>query len=141
MYDAMHFAEELAGRYRDDRPGLPALSISDPGHLTGVGNDYGYEFVFSRYLESHARPGDTLLAISTSGGSPNVVNAAASAQLRGIKVIALTGKAPCKLATHADIFLATPAGRYSDRVQELHIKLLHVLIEVTERHLFPENYL
>src|ERR1700690_4096774 len=87
MCDAMHFAEELSGRYRLDRPGLPAQSISDPGHLSCVGNDYGYEFVFSRYLESHAKKGDVLLAISTSGKSKNVLTAVEAAKKLGVKVI------------------------------------------------------
>ena len=92
MCDAMHFAEELTGRYRDDRMALPALSISDPSHLSCVGNDHGYEFVFSRFVEAMGRPGDVLLAISTSGNSPNVVRAAEAAKEAGMTVVGLTGK-------------------------------------------------
>ncbi len=140
MCDAMHFAEELSGRFRRDRPALAATSISDAGHLSCVSNDYGYEFVFSRYLEAHARAGDVLLAISTSGKSPNVLNAVQTAKAKGVKVIALTGKRESPLTEASDIPLATPAGAYADRVQELHIKLIHIMIELTERRLFPENY-
>src|SRR5215470_4251982 len=115
MSDAMHFAEELTGRYRETRPGLPALAISDAGHLTCVANDFGYEQVFARFLESHARPGDCLVAISTSGTSANVVNAAETARARGAKVIALTGKPGSTLESRADICICTPGGRYADR--------------------------
>ena len=140
MCDAMHFAEELSGRFRGDRPALAATSISDAGHLSCVSNDYGYAFVFSRYLEAHARAGDVLLAISTSGKSPNVLNAVQTAKAKGVKVIGLTGKRESPLTEVSDISLATPAGAYADRVQEIHIKLIHIMIELTERRLFPENY-
>jgi len=140
MSDAMHFAEELTGRYRDNRPGLPALAISDPGHLTCVANDFGYEHVFARFLESHARAGDCLLAISTSGTSPNVINAAQTAKARDARVIALTGTPESRLETLADICICTPGGRYADRVQELHIKVIHILIELVEREIFPGIY-
>jgi D-sedoheptulose 7-phosphate isomerase len=140
MCDAMHFAEELSGRYRLNRPALAAASISDPSHLSCVGNDYGYEHVFSRYLEAHARSGDVLLAISTSGTSANVVAAARAAKLKGVKVIALTGKPGATLGTLADIEICTPGGRFADRTQELHIKVIHILIESVERRLFPANY-
>lgn len=140
MCDAMHFAEELSGRFRGDRPALAATSISDAGHISCVSNDYGYEFVFSRYLEAHARAGDALVAISTSGTSKNVVNAALVARRKGVKVIGLTGKRECPLAEASDVLLATPAGAYADRVQELHIKLIHIMIELVERQMFPRNY-
>jgi len=141
MCDAMHFAEELSGRYRSDRPAYAAVSISDPSHLSCVGNDYGYEFVFSRYLEAHARSGDVLLAITTSGNSANVLRAAETARARGAKVIALTGRRGSKLDALADIVIATTGtSGYADRVQELHIKVIHILIELVERDLAPENY-
>jgi len=140
MCDAMHFAEELTGRFRDDRPGYAAIAISDPGHLSCVGNDYGYEQVFARYLGAHGRPGDVLLAISTSGTSRNVVAAAQAARALQLKVIALTGREDAPLAAGADIAIVTPGGRYADRVQELHIKVIHVLIELVERRLAPQNY-
>jgi D-sedoheptulose 7-phosphate isomerase len=140
MCDAMHFAEELSGRYRLDRKGLPAAAISDPGHLTCVGNDYGYEHVFARYLESHSVSGDCLLAISTSGKSKNILIAAQTARRIGMKTIALTGRPDSKLHPLVDIDICTPAGAYADRVQELHIKVIHILIELIERSLFPVNY-
>lgn len=140
MCDAMHFAEELTGRFRDDRPGYAALAISDAGHLSCVGNDYGYDQVFARFLEAHGRAGDVLLAISTSGTSKNVLAAAAVAQRIGVRVIALTGHAGTALTELADIAIVTPAGRYADRVQELHIKVIHILIELVERRLAPRNY-
>jgi D-sedoheptulose 7-phosphate isomerase len=140
MCDAMHFAEELTGRFRDDRRGYAALAISDPGHLTCVGNDYGYERVFARFIEAHGRGGDVLLAITTSGTSRNVVAAAQAARGLGMKVIALTGRAAAPIAELADIALVTPGGRYADRVQELHIKVIHILIELVERRLAPDNY-
>jgi D-sedoheptulose 7-phosphate isomerase len=139
MCDAMHFAEELSGRYREDRAALPAQAISDPGHLTCVGNDYGYERVFARYLEAHGRAGDVLLAISTSGTSANVLRAAETARARGVKVIALTGKPGTTLGTLSDVEVCTPGGRYADRVQELHIKVIHILIELVERALFQRS--
>lgn len=141
MCDAMHFAEELSGRYRLERRGLPAVAISDPGHLTCVANDYGYEHVFSRYVESHAQPGDCLVSISTSGRSANVVQAARAARDRGVQVIALTGRPGSPLGQLADIEICTPAGvGFADRIQELHIKVIHILIELVERRLFPEHY-
>ena len=140
MCDAMHFAEELTGRYRHDRPAIAAIAISDPSHIACVGNDYGYQFIFSRYLEAHARPGDILLAISTSGSSKNVMEAAQSAKKLNMKTICLTGKPECPLAELSDIHIPTPAGHYADRVQELHIKVIHILIELIERKLAPQNY-
>jgi len=141
MCDAMHFAEELSGRFRKDRRGLPAVAMSDPGYLTCAGNDFGYDRVFGRFLEAQGQPGDVLLAISTSGTSPNVLQAAEHARESGIKVIALTGRADAKLGKLADIHIPTPTGLpFSDRVQELHIKVIHILIELCERQLFPEHY-
>jgi D-sedoheptulose 7-phosphate isomerase len=116
------------------------MAICDPGHITCTANDYGYEHVFARFIEAQGKRGDVLLAISTSGKSPSVVNAAERARRLGLKVIALTGKTKSALGTNADIEICTPAGAYSDRVQELHIKVIHVLIELVERQLFPENY-
>lgn len=140
MCDAMHFAEELTGRFRDNRPGYAALAISDPGHLSCVANDYGYEQVFARFVEAHGRAGDLLLAISTSGTSRNVVAAALAAKQRKMKVIALTGRPGTPLAELADIAIVTVGGLYADRVQELHIKVIHILIELVERRLAPANY-
>jgi D-sedoheptulose 7-phosphate isomerase len=140
MCDAMHFAEELTGRFRDNRPGYAALAISDASHLTCVGNDYGYEQVFARFLEAHGRAGDVLLAITTSGGSRNVIAAATTARELGMKVIALTGRSDAPISKLADIAIVTPGGKYADRVQELHIKVIHILIELVERRLAPDNY-
>ncbi len=140
MSDAMHFAEELTGRYRNNRAGLAAQAISDVGHLTCVANDFGYDQVFARYVTSHGRDGDCLFAISTSGRSTNIINAAVAAKDRGIAVLALTGNATSALGTLADVCIATPAGDFADRVQELHINVIHILIELVERHLFPVNY-
>jgi D-sedoheptulose 7-phosphate isomerase len=138
MCDAMHFAEELSGRFRDDRPGYAAVAISDPGHLSCVANDYGYEQVFARYLRAHGRAGDALLAISTSGTSCNVVAAAEVAKELDIRVVALTGRDDTELTRLADIAVVTSGGRYADRVQELHIKVIHILIELIELRLAPK---
>lgn len=140
MCDAMHFAEELSGRYRLNRKALPAASISDPSHISCVGNDYGYEAIFSRYLEAHAGQGDVLLAISTSGSSKNILAAVNAAKALGVTVVALTGRPGSVIGELADIDVCTPGGQYADRVQELHIKVIHILIESVERELFPENY-
>lgn len=133
--DAMHFAEELTGRYREDRKAIPAICISDPSHLSCVSNDYGYEFVFSRYLEALGNHGDVLLAISTSGNSPNVLRAAQTAREKGLAVIALTGKDGGKLAPLATVELRVPHFGYADRIQEVHIKIIHILILLVEKQL------
>ena len=140
MCDAMHFAEELIGRYRLDRGALAATAISDAGHLTCVGNDLGYEQVFSRYLEAHRPAGDCLVALSTSGSNRNILRAAEMAKSLGMHVITLSGRQSAALAALSDVYICTPGGRYADRVQELHIKVRHILIELIERHFFPENY-
>lgn len=132
MCDAMHFAEELTGRFRDNRPAMPALSISDPSHMSCVGNDYGYEHVFARYLAGLGKPQDVLLAISTSGNSQNVLLAAEQARALGMKVVALTGKDGGKLAPLADVELRVPHQGYADRIQEIHIKIIHCLIQLLE---------
>lgn len=135
MCDAMHFAEELSGRYRDDRPAIAAVSISDPSHITCVGNDYGFDYIFSRYVEANGRQGDVLLAISTSGNSKNVLEASAVAKQKGIKIIALTGKSGGKLAEIADVEIRAPHSTYADRAQEIHIKVIHSLIDFIENRL------
>ena len=140
MCDAMHFAEELTGRYRRDRRAYPAVSISDPSHLTCVANDFGYDYIFSRYLEGHGQKGDVLVAISTSGSSPTVLNAARASSSLGMKVIGLTGNIGSELHNLSDICICTPGGQFADRVQELHIKVLHIMIEMIERHFHPDNY-
>lgn len=137
--DAMHFAEELTGRYRKDRSPLGALALGDAAHTTCVGNDYGFEYIFSRQLEGLGRSGDVLLGLSTSGNSQNVINAFEVAKQKGIKTVALLGKTGGKLKDLADLAIVVPAHT-SDRIQEVHIKLIHLVIETVERELFPENY-
>ena len=140
LCDAMHFAEEMTGRYRGNRRPYAALAISDASHMACVGNDYGYEEVFSRYVEAHGRKGDVLLAITTSGTSRNIVKAAEVARRKGVKVVALTGRDETPITELADVSIVTPAGRWADRVQELHIKCIHILIELIERRLDKQNY-
>ncbi|MCH2230691.1 MAG: D-sedoheptulose 7-phosphate isomerase [Crocinitomicaceae bacterium] len=133
MCDAMHFAEELTGRYRDDRPSIAAVSISDPSHITCVGNDYGFDFIFSRYVESVGQANDVLLAISTSGNSKNVLNAIKVAKEKGMKVIGLTGKTGGTMAELCDVEIRAPHSEYADRAQEIHIKVIHSLIDIIEK--------
>lgn len=135
MCDAMHFAEELSGRFRGDRPSLPAMSISDPSYMSCVINDYGAEAVFARYVEGMGIEGDVLVAISTSGNSMNVINAAEVAKSKGVKVIALTGKTGGKLAALADVEIRAPHSEFADRVQEIHIKVIHSLIHYVEQQM------
>lgn len=132
MCDAMHFAEELSGRFREDRKALPAISISDPSHISCVGNDYGYEKVFSRYIEAIGNKGDVLLAISTSGNSVNVINAINAAKEKGMLVVGLTGKDGGKMAPICDVEIRAPHSQYADRAQEIHIKVIHSLIQIIE---------
>lgn len=136
MCDAMHFAEELSGRFRSDRPALPAMSISDPSHITCTANDYGFDSVFSRYVEAFGSKGDVLLAISTSGNSPNVIKAAEVAKDKGMKVVALTGKDGGRLASLCDVEIRVPHSEFADRIQEVHIKVIHCLILGVELNLF-----
>lgn len=132
MSDAMHFAEELSGRYRDDRPAYPAIAISDPSHLSCVANDYGYAFVFSRMVEAIGSKGDVLFAISTSGNSENVLKAIEAARNKGMKIIGLTGKNGGKMAGLCDVEIRAPDSDYADRAQEIHIKVIHSLIDFVE---------
>lgn len=134
MCDAMHFAEELTGRYREDRPAFGAISISDPSHLSCVSNDYGYEHVFARYLEGVGRKDDVLLAISTSGNSANVLAAIKKARELGISVIGLTGKSGGAMSSLCDVEIRAPHSEYADRAQEIHIKVIHSLIDYIERN-------
>ncbi|MBX2898064.1 MAG: D-sedoheptulose 7-phosphate isomerase [Cyclobacteriaceae bacterium] len=131
--DAMHFAEELTGRYRENRKALPAICVSDPSHLSCVSNDYGYEYVFSRYIEALGNRGDVLLGISTSGNSANVLEAARAAKEKGMLVIILSGKDGGKLAPLADVEIRVPHFGYADRIQEIHIKVIHILILLIEK--------
>lgn len=130
--DAMHFAEELTGRYRNNRPGIAAIAISDVSHISCVGNDYGFDQVFSRYIEAVGRKGDVLLAISSSGNSSNVVKAIEAAKAKGMVVVGLTGKDGGKMAELVDIEIRAPHSTYADRAQEIHIKVIHSLIDSIE---------
>jgi D-sedoheptulose 7-phosphate isomerase len=135
MSDAMHFAEELSGRFRENRPALPAISISDPTHISCVSNDYGYEFIFSRFIEGLGNKNDVLLGISTSGNSQNVINAIEAAKKKEMKTICLTGKTGGKMAGLCDLEIRAPESKYSDRAQEIHIKIIHSLIDYIERNI------
>ncbi|MBN1326390.1 MAG: SIS domain-containing protein [Candidatus Cloacimonetes bacterium] len=137
--DAMHFAEELTGKFRKDRRPLPALALQDPSFLTCVANDYGFADVFSRGVEAYGKKGDILIVLSTSGNSPNIVNAVTKATALGLKTIGLLGNQGGKLKDKCDHQLIIPANN-SDRIQEIHGIILHLLIELIERELFPDNY-
>ena len=140
MCDAMHFAEEWTGRFRKDRAALAAVAFSDPSHLTCIANDFGYDEVFAREVEAYGKEGDLLLAISTSGNSPNVLRACEVARERGVTVVGLLGKGGGKMTDMVDIPIIVPNATTSDRIQEVHIKVLHITIEAVERLMFPENY-
>lgn len=135
MSDAMHFAEELTGRYRNDRKAIPAMAISDPSYLSCVSNDYGYDFVFSRFIEAFGKSNDVLVAISTSGNSVNVLNAIVEAKTKGMVVIGLTGKDGGKMAGLCDVEIRAPYSDYADRAQEIHIKIIHSLIDYIESNI------
>jgi D-sedoheptulose 7-phosphate isomerase len=138
LCDAQHFAEELSGRYRHDRPALAAIALTEASHMTCVANDYGFEFVFSRFVQALGRPGDVLLAISTSGNSPNILNAAEAARAAGMHVISLTGKNGGKLADLSDVEIRVPHFGFADRIQEVHIKVIHILIMLIEKLVFAQ---
>lgn len=137
--DAMHFAEEMTGRYRKDRRPLGALALGDASHVTCVSNDYGFKHIFSRQVDGLGRKGDLLVGLSTSGNSENVIMAVEAAKAKGMKTICLLGKDGGKLKDMADLSIVIPA-QTSDRIQEMHIKLIHTVIETVEREIFPENY-
>ncbi len=140
MCDAMHFAEEWTGRFRGNRSALSAIAFSDPSQLTCIANDFGYDEVFARSVEAYGKKGDLLVAISTSGNSPNILRAVEVAKERGITVVGLLGKGGGKLKDQVDIPIIVPVADTSDRIQEIHIKVLHIAIEAVERAMFPENY-
>ncbi len=133
MTDAMHFAEELSGVFREKRPALPAISISDPSHITCTANDYGFESVFSRFVEGVGQKNDVLLAITTSGNSINIIKAAEAAKDKGMKVVGLTGKTGGLLSGMADSEIRVKGRTHSDRIQEVHIKILHILVLLIEQ--------
>ena len=136
MTDAMHFAEELSGVFREKRPALPAISICDPSHITCTANDYSFDEIFSRYAEALGQEGDVLLGISTSGNSMNIVRAAEAARGKGMKVVGLTGKTGGLLAGMVDSEIRVKGRKHSDRIQEIHIKILHTLVLLIEREVF-----
>lgn len=140
LCDAVHFAEELTGRFRLSRHPLPAVSISDPAHITCVANDFGFDYIFSKYVEAAGKPGDVLLAISTSGNSKNIRNAVLAAKANGLQVVALTGKNGGEIASLCNVEIRAPFSRFSDRAQEIHIKVIHALVHAIELELFPELY-
>jgi D-sedoheptulose 7-phosphate isomerase len=131
--DAMHFAEELTGRYRDNRRAMPAIAISDVSHLSCVSNDFGFEYVFSRFIEGLGQSGDVLLGLSTSGNSANIIRAVEAAREKGMKVIILSGKDGGKLAGLADVEIRVPHFGYADRIQEIHIKVIHIFMLLIEK--------
>ena len=139
MCDSLHFAEELTGRYRKDRRPLPATGISEAGHITCIANDFGFEHIFSRFVEAWGQKGDVLLAISTSGNSANVIKATEVALSKGMTVVGLLGKDGGKLKDMVTVPFIIPCD-ITDRIQEVHIKLIHIFIEGIERRIFPENY-
>lgn len=132
MCDAMHFAEEMTGRYRENRKALPAISLSDASHISCTGNDYGFDYIFSRQVDAIGSENDVLLAISTSGNSVNIINAALSAKNKGMKIVALTGKTGGKLPDYSNVNILVPHKGWSDRIQEIHIKVIHSLIDYIE---------
>ncbi|MBD65213.1 MAG: phosphoheptose isomerase [Halobacteriovoraceae bacterium] len=139
MCDSMHFVEELTGRYRKDRDPICAINMGDPSHITCVANDYGYDYIFSRHVQAWGREGDTLLAISTSGNSENVIKAVEVARQKKMKVVGLLGKTGGKLKDMVDVPIIVDSP-ITDRIQEIHIKLIHIFIEGIERELYPEHY-
>ena len=140
MCDAMHFAEEWTGRFRGNRSALPAIAFSDPSQLTCIANDFGYDEVFARSVEAYGRKGDLFVAISTSGNSPNILRACEVARERGITVVGLLGKGGGALLSLCDVAVVVPHATTSDRIQEIHLKVIHAVIEAVERRLFPGNY-
>ena len=139
LCDAIHFAEECTGKFRDNRSPLPAIALSDVGHITCTANDFGFTEIFARPVSALGHPGDLLVALSTSGNSANIIRAAETAQSRGMQVFGLLGGDGGELRRYCDIYLIAP-GDTADRIQEIHIKVLHILIEHVERLMFPENY-
>lgn len=131
--DAMHFTEELTGRYREDRKPFPAIAIAEPAYISCVANDFGYDSVFARYVEALGKKGDVFLAISTSGNSVNIIKAAELAKRNGVKVIALTGKNGGQLADLCDVEIRVAHNGYADRIQEVHIKIIHILVMLVEK--------
>jgi D-sedoheptulose 7-phosphate isomerase len=138
LCDAMHLAEEFTGIYRHRRRALPAIALSDPGHLSCIGNDLGFDWVFARGVEAFGRPGDVFIGLTTSGNSPNIIHAFKKARDLGLKTIALLGRGGGALSGFADLELCIDGFSTSDRIQEAHMAALHIIIEIVEYKLFPE---
>lgn len=136
LCDAAHFAEELTGNFRKPRRALPAIVLSEPGHVTCVGNDFGFDDVFRRGVEAFGQPGDVFIALSTSGRSPNIINAVREAKARSLRTICLLGKGGGDLLGAGEIQLVVPHAKTSDRIQEVHMACLHIIIEGVESLLF-----
>lgn len=132
MCDAQHFAEELSGRYRNDRPAYPAIAVCDPSHLTCVGNDYGFDYVFSRFLEGLGFKGDVFLGFSTSGNSRNIIECCKVCKDKGLKSVVLLGKDGGKLKDVCDLPIIVPHFGYADRIQEVHTMIIHIMIRGIE---------
>lgn len=140
MSDAMHFAEEWSGRFRGNRTALPAIAFSDPAAMTCIANDFGYEQVFARQVEALGRAGDVLVTLSTSGNSPNLVAALRAAKARAMTTVGLLGRGGGQMLPLCDVAVVVPLGKTSDRIQEVHIQVIHAVIEAVERRMFPANY-
>ena len=141
LCDAMHFAEEMTGFYREKRKALAAIALSDAGHLSCVGNDVGYSAVFSRALEALAHPEDIFIGLTTSGNSENIIQAMHTAKTLGMKTIAFLGKNGGKLKGEADLEWIVSGFKYSDRVQEAHMTAIHIIIEMVEKKLARKSSL
>lgn len=137
LSDATHFAEELTGFFRKARPALPAIALSEPAHLTCVGNDAGFDQIFSRGIEALGRPGDLFIGLTTSGNSKNLIQAFEAAKKRKLKTIAFLGKTGGALKGVADLEWIVEGFTFSDRIQEAHMAAIHIIIEATESLLFP----
>ena len=138
LCDAMHFAEEMTGFYREKRPALPAIALADPGHMSCVGNDVGFESIFSRGVEAHGKKGDLFIALTTSGNSENLVRGVEAAQKMGLTTVAFLGKEGGKLKGKCDLEWIVSGFKYSDRIQEAHMTAIHIVIEQVEVALFSE---
>lgn len=138
LCDATHFAEELTGRFRHDRRSLPGVAINDPAFISCTSNDFDYTDIFARYIEGLGCAGDVLLAISTSGNSANVMRAVRAAHENGIAVVGLTSTGDNLLSAEADVAICAPRTPFSDRIQEIHIKVIHILVEMIEKQVIKQ---
>ena len=136
LCDASHFAEELTGFFRGPRRALPAIALSEPGHITCTGKDVGFDWIFSRALEALGQKGDLFVGLTTSGNSQNIINAVEAAQKQGLHTILFLGKDGGKLKGVADLEWIVDGFTTSDRIQEAHMAAIHVMIEAVEQRLF-----